>query len=107
MPPTEEQDPYVNIVNCFSELPMEEEEYDVEAVFDLHHSYNTTSKGLTSQDNPPSTSTLNIGKTTPPKEKVIPEVEYNLVDDLKRDKEKIYLFKLLKYHPLERIYPKI
>ena len=63
-----------------------------EATFDLQHSYNTISKGLTSQDNPPSTSAPNIGKAVPPKEKLIPEVEYNLVDDLKRDKENISLF---------------
>ena len=48
MPPTEEQDPNVIIVNCFSWLPMAKEEDDIEAVFDLQNSYNTRSKGLTS-----------------------------------------------------------
>ena len=46
---------------------MAEEEDDIEVVFDLQHSYDTRSKGLTSQDNPPMTSTLNIGKAVPPK----------------------------------------
>ena len=42
------------------------------------------------------TSTPNTGKATPPKEKVIPEIEYNLVENLKRDKANISLFELLK-----------
>ena len=47
---------------------------------------------MKSQENTPSTSTPNTGKATPPKEKVIPEIEYNLVDDLKKDKGSISLF---------------
>ena len=46
-----------------------------EATFDLQHSYNTRSKGQTSQENPPTTSTSNTGKATPPREKVIPKIE--------------------------------
>ena len=42
MPPTEEQDPCINTVNCFSELSMVEEEEDTKVVFDMHHSYTTT-----------------------------------------------------------------
>ena len=41
MPPTDEQDPYVNTINCFSKFPMEEEEQeeeDTEAFFDMQHS---------------------------------------------------------------------
>ena len=106
IPPTEEQDPHVNNVNCFSELPMAEEEDDTEVVFDLQHYYNTRSKGMTSQDNPPLTSTLNTGKATLPEEKVIPEIEYNLVDDLKRAKTNISLFELLKIPSIRDNLPK-
>ena len=70
---------------------MVEEEEDIEVVFDLQHSYNTRSKGLTSQDTPSMTSTQCTSKIVPPKEKVIPEVEYNLVDDLNREKDNIFL----------------
>ena len=69
MPPTEEKDPHVNIVNCFSELPMAEEEDDTEVVFDLNHCYNTRSKGLTSLNNPSLTFSPNTGKAVPPKKR--------------------------------------
>ena len=91
IPPTEEHNPHVNTVNYFSELSIAEEEDNTEAFFVIKNFYNTISKGVTSQDIPPSTSNPNIGKTTLPKEKIIPEFEYNLVDDLKRDKENISL----------------
>ena len=45
MPPTKEHNPHVNIVNCFSEQPMVEEEDDTKVIFDMHNSYNTRSKG--------------------------------------------------------------
>ena len=85
---------------------MAEEEDESEVIFDLQQSYNTRSKGQTSQDNRPSTSTPNVGKPAAPKVKVIPEVEYNLVDDLKRDKENISLFELLKIPSIREILPK-
>ena len=72
----------------------------------MKHPYNTRSKGLTSQDNPSTTSTSNVRKEVPPKEKVIPEVEYNLVDDLKRDKSNISLFEHLKIPSMRENIPK-
>ena len=66
------------------------------SIFNVQHSYNTRSEGQTSQETPPSTSTSNKGKTTAQKETIIPEIEYNLIDDLKRDNYNISLFKLLK-----------
>ena len=85
---------------------MVEEEEDMKNVFDLQHSYNTRIKGLTKQDPPPVTSTQGTSKTVSPKEKVIPEVEYNLVDDLKRSKANISLFELLKIPSIREILPK-
>ena len=73
----------------------EEEEEEPKIVFNVQHSYNTNSKGHISQEPLPSTSTSNAGKITTPKEKVIPEIEYNLIDDLKRAKANISLFELL------------
>ena len=67
----------MNTINCFSEFPMAEEEY-----------------------------TPTAGKETTPKEKVIHEVEYNLVDYLKKDKENISLFELLKIPPIRENLPK-
>ena len=75
---------------------MAEEENETESIFDLQHSYNTRRKCQTSQDNPLSTCAPSIGKVATLKDKVIPEVEYNLVDDLKKDKANISLFELLK-----------
>ena len=106
IPPDEEQDQHTNTTNCFSELSMAEEEDKTEAIFDLQHSYNTRSKGYTSQDNPPSTSTPSAGKAAAPKDKVIPKVEYNLVDDLKRDKANISLFDILKIPYIRENLPK-
>ena len=71
---------------------MEEEEYESEAIFDLQHSYNSKSKYQTLHETPPSTSTPNADKATTPKEKVIPKIKYNLVDDLKNSKSNISLF---------------
>ena len=73
MPPIEEQDPHINIANCFSDLPMVEEEEETQDVFYLQHSYNTRSKCLTSQDNSPSTCSPKTSKTVPPKQ-VIPKL---------------------------------
>ena len=52
------------------------------------------------------TSAQGTGKTVPPKERVILEVEYNLVDDLKRVKSNISLFELLKIPFIREILPK-
>ena len=41
-----------------------------------------------------------------PKDKIILEVGYNLVDDLKKDKENIYLFELLKIPSIRENLPK-
>ena len=41
-----------------------------------------------------------------PKDKVIPEVEYNLVDDLKKEKANISLFELLKIPSIRENLPK-
>ena len=108
MPPTDERDPYVNIINCFSNFTMaeEEQEEDTYVAFDLKHSYNTRSKGLTAQDTPPTTSTQGICKALPIKEKVILEVEYNLADYLKRAKANISLFELLKIPSIRESFPK-
>ena len=48
IPLNNEHDPFVNTINCFSELPMEKEEHEeyTKGVFDLQHSYNMRSKGL-------------------------------------------------------------
>ena len=45
-PPNNEHDPFINTINCFSKLPMVEEEHeeDTESIFDLQLSYNTRSK---------------------------------------------------------------
>ena len=51
-------------------------------------------------------SSQGTGKIAPIKEKVIPEVKYNLVDDLKRAKDNISLFALLKIPSLREILPK-
>ena len=85
---------------------MAEEEDETEAIFDLQHSYNTRRKGRTSQDNPPLTSTPSTRKVAASKDKVIPEVEYNLVDDLKKAKENIHLFGLLKILSIRENLPK-
>ena len=45
---------------------------------------------------PPKTSTQTKGKRVLIKEKVIPEIEYNRIEDLKRDKANISLFEVLK-----------
>ena len=52
------------------------------------------------------TSTPNTCNAAPPKEKVIPEIEYNLADDLKRDKVNISLFELLKIPFIRENLPK-
>ena len=54
------------------------------------------SKGLPPQDTPPTTSAHATSKIVLIKEKVILEVEYNLIDDLKMAKANISLFELLK-----------
>ena len=52
------------------------------------------------------TSTPNAGKATTPKEKVIPEIEYNLIDDLKKAKAHISLSELLKIPSMRENLPK-
>ena len=51
------------------------------------------------------TSSQGTCKTVLPKEKVIPEVEYNFVDDLKRAKAHISMFELLKIPSIREILP--
>ena len=96
-PPDEEHDQHMNTIIYFSELPIEEEEEEeYKAIFYLQHYSNMRRRGQTLQDIPPWTSTSTAGKEATPKEKVIPELEYDLVDDLKKAKENISLFELLK-----------
>ena len=47
------------------------------------------------------------GKTKTQKDTLIPEPEYNLAQDLKRVKENISLFELLKIHSIRDSFPKI
>ena len=51
------------------------------------------------------TSSQGIGKMAPIKERVIFEVEYSLIDNLKRAKAKISLFELLKIPSIREILP--
>ena len=51
------------------------------------------------------TSSQSTSKAVPPKEKVIPEVEYNLVENLKRAKANISLFEILKIPSIREILP--
>ena len=85
-------------------MAKEEDEFDV--IFNVQHSYNTRSKGQTYQEIPPSTSTPNVGKLVTAKQKVIPEIEYNLVDDFKKAKANISLFELLKIPSMRENIPK-
>ena len=64
------------------------------------------SKGLPLQETPPTIFSQIIGKTTPIKEKVILEFEYNLIDDLKKDKADISFFELLKIPSIREFFPK-
>ena len=105
-PPNEEHDQQFNIVNYFSEFPISEEDDEPDIVYNLQHPYNTRIKGQTSHKSPPSTSTPNTGKSTSQKETIIPEVEYNLIDDLKRSKANISLFEILKIHSIRENIPK-
>ena len=85
---------------------MVEEEDETKAIFDLQHSYNTRRKGHTSQYDPPLTSNPTTSKVETSKDKVIPEVEYNLVDELKMAKANIYLFELIKIPSIRENLPK-
>ena len=75
-------------------------------MINVQHSYNTRSKGQISQESLQSTSTSNTGKKTTPKETIILEIEYNLIDDLKRDKDNIFLFELLNIPSMSENIPK-
>ena len=75
-------------------------------MFDLHHTYNMRRIGFPSQDTPLTTFTQGTGKSVLVKEKEFPEVEYNLIDDLKKDKTNIYLYKLLKIPSIREILPR-
>ena len=85
---------------------MVEKEDELVVVFNVQHPYNTRSKGKISNVPPSSSSTPNKGKIVAPKETIIPEIEYNLIGDLKRTKANISLFELLKIHSTREILPK-
>ena len=81
-------------------------EKDYEVIYNVQHSYNTKSKFQTSHESPPSTSVSNTNKRVAQKKTIIPEIEYNLIDDLKRDNYNISLFKLLKIPYMRENLPK-
>ena len=84
----------------------EEEEEEPNIVFKLQHTHNTISKGPPPQESSPATQAPSKGKTQTQKDTLIPEQEYNLAKDLKRVKEKISLFDLLKIPSIRDSLPK-
>ena len=70
-----EHNHFVNTISFFFELPMVEEYEEPATVFNVQQYYNTRSKGQTSQESTPSSSTSNTGKATTPKETIILEIE--------------------------------
>ena len=84
----------------------EEEEEEPNTIFNLQHTHNTRSKGPPLQESTPATQAPSKGKTHTWKDTLIPEPEYNLAEDLKRVKENIYLFDLLKIPSIRDSFPK-
>ena len=84
----------------------EEEEEKTDTVFNLQHTHNTRSKGPPPQESSPLTQTPSKGKTQTQKDTLIPKIEYNLAEDLKRVKENISLFDLLKIPSIRDSLPK-
>ena len=84
----------------------EEEEEEPDTVFNLQHTHNTRSKGPPPQESSPMTQVPNKGKTQTQKDTLILDPEYNLAGDIKRVKENIYLFNLLKIPSIRDSLPK-
>ena len=85
----------------------EEEEEEPDTIFNLQQTHNTRSKGPPSQESSPLTQAPSKGKNQTQKDTLIPEPEYNLVEDLKRVKANISLFDLLKIPSIRDSLPKI
>ena len=102
-PPQEQEEEYqqVSVVSFFSE-----EEEEPETIFNFQHPHNTRSRGKPSWDPPPSTLVPNKGKNLPQNDIVIPELEYNMAEYLKRVKANISLFDLLKTPSIRDSLPK-
>ena len=92
-PPQEqkEQDQQVSVVSFFTN----EEEQELDEVFNIQHSHNTKSKWKSSQEPPPSTPVPNKGQNIPQKDTIILKLTYNLGEYLKRVRANISLFYLL------------